>query len=121
MGMTDRGADISWLSQYPHEAEVLFGPLTGIEVQRTRIDGSVVVIECAFSVNLTALTLEQQQALKVNANPNLTIREINPDRAINPGVSKSDLVVATTELTMFSPGLFEIESLGLVHDDAGAL
>ena len=59
MGMVDRGADLSWLSQYPHEREILFGPLTGIEVLRTRIDGTVVVIECAFSINLTALTLEQ--------------------------------------------------------------
>ena len=90
-GMVDRGADISWLSQYPHEKEcaaalalssqalhthtrlhpptsaapalfrgrILFGPLTGIEVLSTRIDGSVVVIECDFSINLTALTLEQ--------------------------------------------------------------
>ena len=58
-GMVNRGADISWLSQYPHEREILFGPLTGIEVLDTRIDGSVVVIECAFSINLTALTLEQ--------------------------------------------------------------
>ena len=31
-GMVNRGADISWLSQYPHERETLFGPLTGIEV-----------------------------------------------------------------------------------------
>ena len=91
-GMVNRGADISWLSQYPHEKEcaaalaqssqtlhtlshkaahlpdalrppccgrILFGPLTGIEVLSTRIDGSVVVIECDFSINLTALTLEQ--------------------------------------------------------------
>ena len=58
-GMVNRGADISWVSQYPHEREILFGPLTGIEVLCTRVDGSVVVIECAFSVNLTALTLEQ--------------------------------------------------------------
>ena len=108
-GMVNRGADISWLSQYPHEEEcaapatflptrecalhalassttvaatkvlhphfaqvpsmislppshttrILFGPLTGIEVLRTRIEGTVVVIECAFSINLTALTLEQ--------------------------------------------------------------
>ena len=59
--MVNRGADISWLSQYPHEAEILFGPLTGIEVLNTHIDVSLVVIECAFSVNLSALTLEQVQ------------------------------------------------------------
>ena len=58
-GMVNRGADISWLSQYPHEREILFGPLTGIEVLNTHIDGSVIVIACSFSINLTALTLEQ--------------------------------------------------------------
>ena len=52
-------AHLSWLPQYPHEREILFGPLTGIEVLGTRVDGGVVVIECAFSINLTALTLEQ--------------------------------------------------------------
>ena len=31
-GMVDRGADLSWLSQYPHEKEILFGPLTGLEM-----------------------------------------------------------------------------------------
>jgi hypothetical protein len=45
--------------QYPHEEEILFGPLTGIEVLSTRIDDSVVIIECAFNVNLTTLTLEK--------------------------------------------------------------
>ena len=48
-----------WPSQYPHEREILFGPLTGIEVLGTRHDSLVVVIECAFSINLSALTLEQ--------------------------------------------------------------
>ena len=31
-GMIDRGADIGFLSQYPHEAEVLFPPLTMLRV-----------------------------------------------------------------------------------------
>ena len=53
-GMVNRGASISDLSQYPHEREILFGPLTGIEVLGTRIDGSLVVIECGFSINLSA-------------------------------------------------------------------
>ena len=29
MGMIDRGADLSFVSQYPHEKEILFNPLTG--------------------------------------------------------------------------------------------
>ena len=33
-GMADRGAQISWLSQYPNEEEVLFPPLTGLQVER---------------------------------------------------------------------------------------
>ena len=58
-GMIDRGADISFLSQYEHEHETLFAPLTGLEVQGTRVDGSVLVVEVKLSVNLTSLTLEQ--------------------------------------------------------------
>ena len=43
----------------PHECEILFGPLTGIEVLGVRVEASVIIVECAFSINLTALTLEQ--------------------------------------------------------------
>jgi hypothetical protein len=32
MGMVDRGAPLQWLSQFPTEAEILFAPLTGLEV-----------------------------------------------------------------------------------------
>ena len=58
-GMVDRGAAIEWLSQYPYEKEILFGPLTGLEVMGKRIEGSVVVLEVRLSVNLSALTIEQ--------------------------------------------------------------
>ena len=33
MGFVDRGADLAWLSQYPHEQEILFAPLCGLEVE----------------------------------------------------------------------------------------
>jgi hypothetical protein len=46
-------------SQYPHEEECLFAPLTGMEVQGTRVDGAVLVIEARLSVNLNAQTIEQ--------------------------------------------------------------
>lgn len=58
-GMIARGADISFISQYPHEKEVLFNPLTGLEVKSTRVEGSVLVISVAPSINLNALTIDQ--------------------------------------------------------------
>ena len=59
MGMVDRGASLGWLSQYPHESEILFAPMTGLEVLGTRVEGGVIVVETRLSVNLTALTIEQ--------------------------------------------------------------
>merc|ERR1719346_2804 len=59
LGMVDRGADLSWLSQYPHEAEICFGPLTGLEVLSTRVQKSALVVDVRLNVNLAALTIEQ--------------------------------------------------------------
>lgn len=58
-GMVDRGADISWLSQYPHEKEVLFPPLLGQEMLRSRVDGTTLVMQTRLSLNMLSLTLEQ--------------------------------------------------------------
>ena len=80
MGMVDRGAELKWLSQCacallpctaaavdvhacacadPHEEEILFAPLTGLEVHDFRVEGRVLVVEAKMSVNLNALTIEQ--------------------------------------------------------------
>ena len=59
MGLVDRGADLSWLSQYPHEKEVLFPPLTGLEVLEAGVQGRTLTLQARLSLNLTALTLEQ--------------------------------------------------------------
>mgnify|MGYP002630287628 CR=1 FL=1 len=58
-GMVDRGADIGFLSQYPHEKEILFAPLTGLEVRSSHVQDSVLVVSVALSVNLVSLTIEQ--------------------------------------------------------------
>ena len=58
-GMTSRGADIGWLSQFPHEVEILFAPLTGMEVMSTEVDGTTLIVRVSLSVNLMARTLEQ--------------------------------------------------------------
>lgn len=44
-GATSRGAEVAWLSQFPAEDEVLFAPLTALEVQSTRVEGRVLVVE----------------------------------------------------------------------------
>ena len=59
MGMTDRGADVGFLSQFPHEEEILFAPLTGMEVESTSIEGDVLLVKAKLTVNMASLTLEQ--------------------------------------------------------------
>jgi NLR family CARD domain-containing protein 3 len=59
MGFADRGADISWLSQYPHEAECLFAPLCALEVQGTRVDGALLVVTVRPCVNSNAMTISE--------------------------------------------------------------
>ena len=45
MGLVDKGAMLDWMSQYPHEAEICFPPLTALEVRGTRIKGSMTIVE----------------------------------------------------------------------------
>ena len=71
MGMIDRGADISFLSQYPHEREILFAPLTGIEVQNTQVEGDIIVVSSRLSVNLNALTIDKVIAKRRNVVENI--------------------------------------------------
>ena len=59
MGMVDRGADLQWLSQYPHEKEVLLPPLTGLEALSHSVEGGMLVIQSRLSLNMAAHTLEQ--------------------------------------------------------------
>jgi hypothetical protein len=59
MGLIDRGAELSWLSQYPHEAEILFPPLTSMETLGTHVDGNRLIVDMRLTLNLGALTLEQ--------------------------------------------------------------
>ena len=40
-GLIDRGADLSEISQYPHEREILFGPLSAITTLGTRVEGAL--------------------------------------------------------------------------------
>ena len=55
----DRGADLSPLSQYPHEEEILFAPLSSLELQSTHVENSVLIVRVNLNINLTALTIEK--------------------------------------------------------------
>jgi hypothetical protein len=59
-GRIDIGAELSWLSQYPGEAEYLFPPLSCLEViDEPQVQGQVVVFPLRVNINLKGLTLEQ--------------------------------------------------------------
>ena len=49
-GFVARGASISWLSQYPNEEEILFPPLTTLEVTSTSVDGAVIIVSLRASL-----------------------------------------------------------------------
>jgi|EP00966_Prymnesium_polylepis_P255025 NLR family CARD domain-containing protein 3 len=59
MGMLGRGADIAWLSMYPDEKEILFPPLTALEVERTTVEGPAFVVTCRPTVNRYNRPIEQ--------------------------------------------------------------
>lgn len=103
-GMVDRGADISWLSQYEHEREILFGPLTGLEVQGTRIEGSVVILEARLSVNMSALTFEQvvgKRKKLITEMCDVVLTEIEDLANIHPGVRCRETGMEPVEGNMY--------------------
>jgi hypothetical protein len=59
-GRIDIGAELSWLSQYPGEAEYVFPPLSCLEVMdEPQVQENVVVFPLRVNINLKGLTLEQ--------------------------------------------------------------
>ena len=61
LGMVDRGADIEFISQYPHEREILLPPLTGVQVLDggMRVDRKLLLVDVRLSSNLVSQTIEQ--------------------------------------------------------------
>jgi hypothetical protein len=64
MGMVNRGAFLGWLSQYPHEQEILLPPLSGLEVldhhQHHDADGkTTLVYRMGLNINQRGMTIEQ--------------------------------------------------------------
>jgi hypothetical protein len=65
MGMVDRGAQLDWLSQYPEEKEILFPPLTGLEVQLDEVTtDDVRRLTMRLNINLKSLTVEELLSIR---------------------------------------------------------
>lgn len=58
-GLNSRGADLAWLSQYPHERECCFVPSTGHELMTSRVDGTCVIVELQLAVQGELETLSE--------------------------------------------------------------
>ena len=63
LGMIDRGAQLEWLSQYPHEREILLPPLTAMEVVEIEdfVDGGAFQIRklhVRLNTNMVSMTIE---------------------------------------------------------------
>ena len=90
LAVVDRGADIGFASQFPHEEEILFAPLTGIEVASTDIDGNVLIVRAKLTVNMTSPTLDQVRADALRVHPLLVLMlPPHPCRRSSPSGKKS--------------------------------
>ena len=58
-GMVDRGADLTDISQYPAECEILFPPLTALQVVGRRVSHKTLIIDVRPTVNTNSLTITQ--------------------------------------------------------------
>ncbi|MBI5368195.1 MAG: hypothetical protein HZA54_14255 [Planctomycetes bacterium] len=61
------------------------------------------------------------ELIKSMANPNALFNFCNPDRVVTNWIQKADLTYFTTELCFSSMGYFEVESLGRVTAQGGAV
>jgi hypothetical protein len=64
LGQVDRGAEVTWCSQYPGESEILFPPLSNLEVvgeMRTMQTekGLVNLVKLRINANIKSLTVDE--------------------------------------------------------------
>ena len=52
LGMVDRGADLSRISMYPAEKEILMAPLTGVQILGMQVENHMLVVEVRLVSNL---------------------------------------------------------------------
>ena len=110
VGQIDRGASISWLSQYPHEDEFLMPPLSNLEVvskpklEKT-VDGDIVVVKLRININLKSKTMEElretRQRLHIATLQNLiseTMMKLQIKEITHPSLKSFKLLLDNEKL-----------------------
>ena len=85
-GFVARGASISWLSQYPNEEEILFPPLTALEVSETRVEGALLIVQMIVSQHPIHIQCQQAYVTRtiddvlwiVFRQENVLIHDVSP-------------------------------------------
>ena len=90
-GMVDRGADLTDISQYPEEREILFPPLTALQVVGRRVSHKALIIDVRPTVNTNSLTISQviskRAKLLVDMEVNMRLeisRDLANDKLMRP-------------------------------------
>lgn len=99
---------VAWRSS----SDVVRGPIATWESFGRFVDGA------AFGARLTPA---QKDAVLANASPNLAVAQLNPDAVGLRLGTTSALLRGTTELSLFTSGVYEIEVLGRIHDRDGSV
>ena len=90
----DRGADLSDISQYPAEKEILFPPLTALQVVSRRVHDKALILEVRPTCNTHSLTISEvigkRAKLLLDMESNMRL-EISRDLSRNLGKIGSTL------------------------------
>lgn len=73
--MVDRGTDLSCISQYPHDEEICFAHLTGLEVVSTSVEGSVLVVQVRLNTIEQVISRKRKAIYDMGTAPYLEVRD----------------------------------------------
>ena len=86
-GMHAKGADLRWLSQFPLDAQVVFGPLTICEVHRVRTEGALRIVELRPAVSSAASRTRAELYADERLADTLHMMRNDEDRTLNERIN----------------------------------
>ena len=110
-GFVARGASIAWLSQYPDEEEILFPPLTALEVCGTRVEGAVLIVELRPSMkapeSVKSGTRDVEEMARIRSESQRVVQEARM-RAEADRQRAADAIAATNRQKFWQQSMAEV-------------